>query len=187
MKKIDDWFVAGLVAGAIGGAVHLIWNTLFLLLGVNYKTFWQAMSGIFYNKQLSQTLLAQVHGALDAIGLSAMNGVLLSLILLITGKDYLYLKSVALSASSAYFLFIIVFPGANLGKNSLILPWISFGGFIFGNGLLTGYILDKIGSFNKEPKNENASDSSKKLRRFFLLPEPAKKKINKVRFVKPKK
>ena len=95
-----------------------------------------------------KTGLAQVHGAIDAIGVSAANGVLLSITLLITGKDYLFTKSVALSAAGAYFLFIVVYPQTGLGKDSLIVPWVALFGHTVSNGLLTGYILNKIYSSN---------------------------------------
>jgi len=187
MKKINDWFVAGVIAGAIGGAGILLLNVVLLLLGIEHGTYWQAMGGLFFNKQLLQTWVAQVHGALDATGVSAVNGVLLSLTLLITGKDYLYTKSVVLSAFGAYFLFLAVYPQTGLGKDSLITPWVALFGHTFSNGLLTGYILDKICSFDKEPQNEIAQDSPLKLRRFALSPGPARKQLPKAQFVKPKK
>lgn len=187
MRKINDWFVAGLIAGVIGGIAHLIWNAMFLLFGIKYHTFWHEMSGLFYTKQLVHNSFTQLHGILDAIGLSAMNGVLVSLVLILTGKDYLYTKSVALNALGAYFIFIFILPISHLEKNSLIQPWIAIGGFVIGNGLFTAYALKRIFSFDTAPKNEDASGSPIKLRRFFILPEPAKKRANKVQFVKPKK
>ncbi len=152
MKIINDWFFAGTIAGAIGGAGILMLNFMLLLLGIEHKTYWQAMGGLFFSEQLLQTWQAQVHGAIDAIGVSAMNGVLLSLALLITGKDYLFTKSVVLSAFGAYFLFLLVYPQTGLGKNSLITPWVALFGHTVSNGLLTGYILNRICSFNKELK-----------------------------------
>ncbi|WP_066633764.1 hypothetical protein [Desulfolucanica intricata] len=133
MKKTGDWFFAGLVAGAIGGIGILFLNVVLLLLGIEHGTYWQAMGGLFFNKQLLQSWIAQVHGAIDAIGVSSINGVLLSLALLITGKDYLYTKSVALSASSAYFLFLVVYPKTGLGKDSMIVPWVALFGHILSS------------------------------------------------------
>jgi hypothetical protein len=144
MRKINDWFFAGTVTGFISGIAHLLWNSMFLLFGVQHKTFWIAMAGLFYNQQLLFTPLAQVHGMIDAIGVSAAGGILLSAILKFTGIDYLYVKSVILSASSGYFLFILVFPQTGLGKDSVIVPWIALSGFTIFNGLLNGYLLKKI-------------------------------------------
>jgi hypothetical protein len=144
LRKINDWFFAGAVAGFISGIGHLLWNSMFLLLGVQYKTFWIAMAGLFYNQKLLFTPLAQVHGAIDAIGVSVVGGILLSAILKFTGINYLYVKSVILSASSGYFLFIVVFPQTSLGKDSTIVPWIALFGFMIFNGLLNGYLLKKI-------------------------------------------
>ena len=48
MKKINDWFFAGLVAGAIGGAGILLLNAFLLLLGIKHGTYWQAMGGLLF-------------------------------------------------------------------------------------------------------------------------------------------
>jgi len=188
VKKTDDWFFAGMVAGAIGGWGIFLLNIVLLLMGIKHGTYWEAMGGLFYDKQLLKTTLAQIHGAIDATGVSAANGVVLAYVLLKTGRDYLYPKSVALSALGAYFLFLVVYPQTELGKNSAIVPWVALFGHTVFNGLLTGYILNKICSFNNKPKNENMSESSR--RRIFLSPKFAMKKDKKereVRLVKPKK
>lgn len=147
MKKINDWFFAGAVAGFIGGICHLLWNLGLLLLGIIHKTFWIAMGGLFYNPKLLHTPLAQIHGTIDAIGISVAGGILFSATLKFTGREYLYVKSLILSASTAYFLFIVIFPQTGLGKNSAVTPWVALFGFTVFNGLLEGYILKKIYSF----------------------------------------
>lgn len=175
MRKINDCFFAGLAAGIIGGMAHLTYNAVLLLTGLQYKTFWQAMGGLFYSPELLLTWLAQVHGAIDAIGVSAVNGILLSFTLKFTGKDYLYVKSMVLSSASAYFLFLEVFPVTGLGKDSAIVPWISMFGFNIFNGLLVGYVLQRIYSFSEETKIETSPGSPEMARRFTLLPMPARK------------
>ncbi|NLY75381.1 MAG: hypothetical protein GX075_08750 [Firmicutes bacterium] len=107
------------------------------------------MGGLFYNKELLKTWSAQIHGMIDAIGVSAVNGVLLGGVLFFTGIDYLYAKSVTLSAAGAYFLFLVVYPQTGLGKDSLIVPWVALFGHTVFNGVLTGYILKKICLFKK--------------------------------------
>ncbi|MEL7567697.1 MAG: hypothetical protein AAGU27_22855 [Dehalobacterium sp.] len=192
MKRVEDCFFAGMVAGIIGGICHLLYNTVLILAGAKHIPFWVAVGGLFYSPKLIFNWSAQIHGMLDAIGISAVNGIITAYTLKITGKDYLYVKSVVLSAASAYFLFLIVYPITKFpGKNSLIVPWIALFGHTVFNGLLTGYIINKIYSFNeKQPKTESLSDSIKNLRRFYLSPAPAKKQEHqgrKVRLVKPKK
>lgn len=149
MKKIDDWFFAGAIAGAIGGAGIMVLNAVLLVLGIKHGTYWQAMGGLFYNKELLKTWLAQLHGMIDALGVSSANGILLSGTLAFTGKDHLYTKSIVLSAAGAYFLFVVIYPQTDLGKNSPIVPWVALFGHTFSNGLLTGYILNKICLFKK--------------------------------------
>jgi hypothetical protein len=51
MKKINDWFFAGLIVGAFGGVIHLLYNALLLAIGIKYTTFWQVAAGLFYNQQ----------------------------------------------------------------------------------------------------------------------------------------
>jgi hypothetical protein len=162
LKKVSDWFFAGTVAGLIGGIAHLLWNAGLLLLGIIHKTFWIAMGGLFYNQQLLRTPLAQVHGAIDAIGVSAAGGIFLAAVLKFTGMDYLYVKSVILSASSGYFLFVVIFPHTGLGKNSVIVPWVALLGFTVFNGLLPGYILKKIYAFDPEPAKKASPSNPKK-------------------------
>lgn len=190
MKKINDFFFAGLVAGAIGGACLNLYVYALVLLGVPTGTYWEAMGGLFYNKQLLQTWLAQIHGLIDAIGVSAANGVLFCLVLVITGRDYLYTKSLALSAAGAYFLFLVVYPQTGLGKDNPYTPWVAIFGHTVFNGLLVGYILKKIYSFRESPKTHNETDDSIKLCRFYQFTEQGKKrnKINsRVALRKPKK
>lgn len=158
MRKIDDFFFAGLIAGAMGGAGIFLLNITLLLLGVPHGTYWQAMGGLFYNKQLMKTVLAQIHGAIDALGVSAANGVLTCFVLKYTGRDYLYFKSAALSAFSAYFLFLAVYPQTGLSKNSPVTPWVALFGHTIFTGLFVGYILTKIYSFNRKPKSKNILD-----------------------------
>jgi len=135
----------------------MLFNVVLLLFGVPHTTYWQAMGGLFYNKQLLHSWFAQVHGIIDAIGVSAANGVLTCFVLKHSGRDYQYMKSVALSAGSAYFLFIVVYPQTGLGKESPITPWVALLGHTIFLGLLVCYILTKIYSFDKEPEIKTSS------------------------------
>jgi len=152
LKKMDDFFYAGLISGAIGGICILLFNVVLRLLGVPHGTYWEAMGGLFYNPQLLKTWYAQIHGAIDAIGVSAANGVLTCFILKYTGRDHLYTKCVALSAFSAYFLFLAVYPQTGLGKDSPITPWVALFVHTSFLGLLVGYILKRIYTFAERPE-----------------------------------
>jgi hypothetical protein len=175
------------LAGAAGGAGIFLLNIVLLLLGVKHGTYWQAMGGLFFNQQLLQTWHAQLHGAIDALGVSAMNGVLLSLTLLLTGKNYFYAKSVALSAAGAYFLFLFVYPQTGLGKDSAIVPWIALFGHTVSNGLFTGYLLSKMYTFNKIVHHGNRSYIIRKVKLLYSVKDPEKLKEKRVRIIKPKK
>jgi hypothetical protein len=150
MKQTDDWFFAGAVAGAIGGVAMVLFSVILVVFGViKQGTFWQAMGGLFYNKELLKNWTAQAHGMFDGIGVIVANGILLSRTLLVTGRDHLYVKSIILSAAGAYFLFIFIYPHTSLGKNSLVVPWVAIFGHVTLSGILPGYILKKICSFKR--------------------------------------
>jgi hypothetical protein len=160
MKKINDWFLAGLIAGIIGGMGLIIYNFGLLLLGVPTGTYWKAMGGLFYNKQLLNHWLAQIHGVIDALGVSGANGVLLAFTLKYTGTDYWYPKSIALSAAGAYFLFIVVYPHTGLGRDNPYTPWVALFGHTVFCGWLAGFVLRKIGTLGQPSRNETALDHS---------------------------
>lgn len=188
MKKTNDFFFAGLFAGAIGGVCLNLYVYVLVLLGVPTGTYWKAMGGLFYNAELLQTWLAQIHGLIDSIGVSAANGVLFCYVLVVTGRDYLYTKSLALSAAGAYFLFLVVYPHTGLGKDNPYTPWVALFGHTVFNGLLVGYILKKIYSFREKPKTHIETDGSIRLRRFYQLTEREEKERNSVGGLrKPKK
>lgn len=157
MKKIDDWFIAGLYAGIVGGAALNLYCAGLILLGVPFDPYWKAVGGLFYNKQLLSSWLAQVHGVIDPIGVSGANGILTCSVIKMVGKRYFYIKSVVLSALSAYFLFLVVYPQTGLGKNNPYTPWVALSGHTVFLGLLTGYILKKIYSFDRKPTAKTTS------------------------------
>lgn len=160
MKKMNDWFFAGLIAGIIGGMGLIIYNYGLLLLGVPTGTYWKAMGGLFYNKQLLNHWLAQIHGVIDALGVSGANGVLTAFTLKYTGTDYWYPKCVALSAAGAYFLFIVVYPHTGLGRDNPYTLWVALFGHTVFCGLLAGFVLKKIWTIDKQSANETALDHS---------------------------
>ena len=162
MKKINDWFIAGLIAGMIGGAALNLYCLILILLKIPTGTYWKAMGGLFYNKQLLSSWLAQAHGVIDSIGVSGVNGILTCLIIKYTTKKYFYIKSVVLSAIGAYFLFLFVYPQTGLGKDNPYTPWVALFGHTVFIGWLTGYILKKIYNFEIEP-GKPPSDSVNKL------------------------
>lgn len=174
MKGIKDWFFAGAVVGFIGGIFHLMWNSALLLIGIQHKTFWIAMAGLFYNQELVYTPLAQVHGAIDALGASVVGGILISFIVKYTGRDYIYTKSVILSSSVGYFLFIVVMPQSGLGKESVVVPWVAIIGFMVFNGLLEDFILKRIWYFKQSIRqNESSHLKNRQPRGYYVnRPEP---------------
>lgn len=157
MKKINDWFVAGLIAGITGGMGLIIFNLGLLLLGVPTGTYWQAVGGLFYNQELIKHWLAQIHGVIDALGVSGANGILLAFTIKKTGTDYLYPKSLVLSAVAAYFLFTAVYPQTGLSKDNPYTPWVALFGHTIFIGLLSGFVLQKIHSFDSQQNKETSA------------------------------
>lgn len=145
MKKIEDFFSAGLVAGLTGGAVHLLYNLLLLGIGVKTSTFWKDMANVFFAPPEVYSWAAQLYGVISALTMSSFNGVLISLLLKLTGKDYCYIKSIIFSTMTGYFLFMFLYPEADLDylKHSLTTPYVALGGFTI-YGLVTGFFLRAI-------------------------------------------
>lgn len=150
LKKIDDFYFAGIVTGTIGGIIHLLYNLVLLILGVNTSTFWKDLSNVFFAPPEVHSWLAQSYGIISALGMSAFNGVLISLVLKLTGKDYLYIKSITVSMMTGYFIFMFLYPSAGLVylKHSLTTPYVALVGFTI-YGVSTGFLLKRFTVLNR--------------------------------------
>lgn len=148
MKKIEDFYFAGIVSGLTGGIIHLLYNLLLISIGVNTSTFWKDLTNVFFAPPQAFSWAAQLYGVISALGMSAFNGILISLLLKLTGKDYLYIKSITLSMITGYFLFMFLYPEADLDylQHSLITPYVALGGFAI-YGITTGFLLKRYTAF----------------------------------------
>lgn len=150
--KIKDFYFAGTVIGIIGGLIHNLLLLVLLLLGLKTRTFWKDMAEVLFEPPEVFTWHAQFLGLMASLALAGINGVLVALLIKLTGRDYLYTKSVSISSGLGFFIFIVIYPlrGLTFLQHSIITNYVAFFTFIL-YGLTIGYLMKKFTDFG--PKN----------------------------------
>lgn len=150
--KIKDFYFAGTVIGIVGGIIHNLLLLLLIKLGLNTRTFWKDMAEVLFDPPDVLHWSAQLLGLMASLALAGMNGVAIALLIKLTGKDYLYAKSVSVSSAMGFFVFIVIYPALGLDflRHSITTNYVAFFTFIF-YGLVVGYLMKKFTDFS-EPK-----------------------------------
>ncbi|MEW6182671.1 MAG: hypothetical protein AB1500_05770 [Bacillota bacterium] len=88
MKKLNDFFAAGVIIGLIGN----IWTTLIvlalILLGLNIRTPWNDLAALFFKEPEVFSFSAQYYGFLATFGVAITNGIIIGGLLKFTGRDF---------------------------------------------------------------------------------------------------
>ena len=149
--KIKDFYFAGTVIGIIGGLIHNLLLLLLLLMGLKTRTFWKDMAEVLFDPPEVFTWHAQFLGLMSSLALAGINGVLVALLIRLTGRDYFYTKSVSISSALGFFVFIVIYParGLNFLQHSIITNYVAFFTFIF-YGLVVGYLMKRFTDFGPE-------------------------------------
>lgn len=149
--KIKDAYFAGMVTGIIGGILHNLLLLMLLLLGLETRTFWKDMAELLFKPPEVLTWYAQLLGLMASLALAGINGVLIALLIKITGRDYIYTKAVSLSSGMGFFVFLVVYPARGLVflQHSIITNYVAFITFIF-YGLVVGYLMKHFTDFGGE-------------------------------------
>lgn len=149
--KIKDFYFAGIFLGIIGGLIHNILLSFLLLFGLKTRTFWKDMAEVLFQPPEVLTWHAQFLGLMASLALAGVNGFLVALIIKLTGRDYIYTKSISLSSAMGFFVFIVIYParGLNFLQHSIITNYVAFFTFIF-YGLVIGYLMKKFTEFGPE-------------------------------------
>ena len=94
---------------------------------------------------------AQFIGLMASLALAGVNGVAVALLIKLTGRDYLYTKSVSISSALGFFVFIVIYPARGLTflQHSIITNYVAFFTFIF-YGIVVGYLFKKFTDFGPE-------------------------------------
>lgn len=155
IKKIEDFFFAGVIFGFIAGIINHLLALIFKLL-VIIQTPWEDTTALFFKPPELFTLPAQIFGFLMSLLTPMLIGVFLCLLVKLTGKDHIYVKSIFLSQVITFTNFAIIFPlvGFKSLQHSITTNYGAFlGMFLFG--IVLGYLVKKYTDFkdHKDPEN----------------------------------
>lgn len=89
MKKIDDFFAAGVIIGCISNILTNI-DTLPLIwvFGSELRFPWNDLAGVFFKPPEVYTFGAQFFGFLATFGVAVTNGVMFGALLKLTGREF---------------------------------------------------------------------------------------------------
>ena len=147
--KIKDFFFAGGTFGVINGLIYNLYIFILNLFHINTRTPWGDAAALFFDPPELNMLPAQIFGFLMSLNAPIFIGIFLCLLVKFTGRDFIYVKSIALAELITFFTFAIVYPllGLNVKHSISTVYGALFGMFIFG--LILGYLVKKYTDFGK--------------------------------------
>ncbi len=143
--KISDFFFAGIVFGIINGLINNLYIVLLRLFHVNTGKPWEDAAALFFREPERSTFAAQLFGFLMSMNAPIFISIALCLLVKLSGRDYIYVKSIAIAELTTFFTFVAVFPplGVTYLKHSIATVWGAlFGMLLFGISL--GYLVKKF-------------------------------------------
>lgn len=149
MLKIKDFFFAGFILGIISGLFFFglvySWN----LFGITTRTPWGDATAIFFNPPEVHMFWGELLGFILALAGPVTISILFCLLVKLTGKDYIYIKSIVLSEAIAFFTFAVFYPlvGLKYQKHSITTNYSAFINLIIF-GLFLGYLVKRFTDFN---------------------------------------
>jgi hypothetical protein len=149
IKRIKDFFFAGTVLGLIAGVVNS--GVVYILsLFLTFRTPWGDSAVLFFNPPELFWLPAKIFGFLMSLSTPVVIGIFLCLLVKLTGKDYVYVKSIVLSESITLFTFAVVYPslGFKYLKHSILTNYIALL-FLIPFGIFLGYLIKTYTDFDK--------------------------------------
>jgi len=150
--KIKDFYVAGLIIGVLGGIIHNFLLFILITAGLETSTYWKDMAKVFFNPPEEFTFYGQLYGFIASLGMAGVNGVLIAVLLKVTGRDYLYIKTISASSAMGFAVFMVVYPALGLDflQHSINTNYVAFFTFIFYGGIV-GFMFDKFTDFSGRP------------------------------------
>ncbi len=144
MRKIGDFYFAGVIIGAVTGILFDLAVLLFIWAGVKMRTPWTDMAELLFNPPQVYTWSARLLGVIISLGVSITNGILIALLLRLTGRDYIYVKSVSVILATGFFAFTVLYPALGLKflQRSLATNYVGLLLFTLF-GLLNGYLFKR--------------------------------------------
>lgn len=149
--KIKDFFFAGFTAGMVSGLIFDLYIFILKLFHVNLRTPWGDTTALLFNPPQIYMLPAQIFGFLMSLISPIFIGITFCLFVKLVGKDFIYLKSIAISQFISVFTTAVVYPSLGLSylKHSITTYYGAFFGmFLFG--IILGYLIKKYTDFGNK-------------------------------------
>lgn len=151
MKRIEikDFFFAGIIFGIISGLFFFglvySWN----LFGITTRTPWGDVAAIFFNPPEVHMFEAELLGFILALAGPVIIAILLCLLVKLSRKDYIYVKSIVISEAIAFFTFAVFYPAVGLKyqKHSIATNYSAFVNLLIFS-LILGYLVKRFTDFN---------------------------------------
>lgn len=189
MRKINDFFGAGVIFGFIINLFLSIPTFAMIRLGLSIRPPWSDLAILFFKPPQAYSFSAQIFGYFATFGVAIANGIIIGGLFKFTGRDFAYIKSIVVCTFNVMFAFMILYPslGLKADQHSLLTTYFAF----ISNqpfAILVAYLFLRFTTVGlTEPKNETKEIPHANIR---FVPVPAKKqglKERKIRLVKPKK
>lgn len=151
LKKIKDFFFAGVIFGILGGLFADGLTLLFRSFGVNMRSPWWDITNLFFKPPQVHLWSAHFFGFIMSIAVSIVNGIIMGYILKHTGKDYWHTKCIVVAESSGFFAFMILYPALSF-RVVQHSPNTHYGAFVIFllYGLFMGYLFKRYTTFDQK-------------------------------------
>lgn len=148
IKRIKDFFFAGVVLGLIAGIGNNV-SVFILTRFLTFRTPWGDSAALFFNPPEIFRLPAKIFGLLMSLSTPMLIGIILCLLVKLTGKDYIYIKSIFLSEAVTFFNFAVVYPSLGLKylKHSILTNYIALFCLV-PFGFFLGYLIKRSTDFD---------------------------------------
>ncbi len=191
---MKDNIAVGAMAGIIGGAIGMAYSYTMFLLGISSMSSVHLAATLIVIDVINLTALGFINAVAAHLIVAAAFGVVLTYILLYTGKDFWVLKGLGMGAlfcliTHSYFIPLM---RTDEQVRSLIFNAPSWATMVSTHsiiGLITAAVIVKYHFLLKEQQPKTVSEIKIKTKSHFTSTPESKKvfKKRKIRFIKPKK
>lgn len=192
---MKDNIAVGAMSGAIGGAIGITFSYSMFLLGITPLSSVHLAATLVVIDIINLTTLGFINAVFTHLLVASVFGVLLTYILLMTGKDFWILKGIVFGAlfclmTHAYFIPLM---RTDEQVRTLIFNAPSWSIALLTHmliGLTTATAIVKYHYLFRKPNSTAVSDNNIKMKSYRLVPTPARKKLfksRKIDLIKPKK
>ncbi len=192
---MKDNVAVGVIAGVIGGSIGIAFSYTMFLLGISAMSSIHLAASLVVIDVLNLTTLGFISAIAAHLTVATAFGVVMTFILLYTGKDFWLLKGLGFGAlwcliSHSYFIPLM---RTDEQVRTLIFNAPSWATMVTTHsliGLVTAAVIVKYHYLLAEHHQDAETGNTTKTKSYHVAPTPASKKIfkdRKIRLVRPKK